>query len=171
MLVFCRLADRLARFGAWLAVAIMLLLVGHILVEIVLRAFFQSSTFVLDEMGAYAVAAMTFLALGQALNQNALIKVSLLTDRLSAFAQKLVETFALLSTFSVSLFLGFYLWKSLARNWKRGAVSETVAEVPLWIPQSVVMLGLAIFCIQLLAVLIRLWNKKCADAVSNEQEV
>ena len=158
MQFFCRIADGLARLGAWLAVTIMLALVLHILLEIVLRTFFGSSTYILDEVGGYAVATMTFLALGQALGRGILIRVNLLTDRLNAFGQKLMETFALGATFGISLFLGFYLWKSLARNWKREAVSESIAEIPLWIPQSIVMLGLAIFCIQLLAVILRNWN-------------
>ena len=37
----------------------------------------------------------------------------------------------------------------------RGAVSETVAEVPLWIPEGVMLVGLAVFWLHLVIYLLR----------------
>ena len=61
--------------------ALLVLMVLHILLEIVLRSFFASSTFVLDEFVGYGVAAMTFLSLGYALETDSLIRVQLLLGR------------------------------------------------------------------------------------------
>jgi TRAP-type mannitol/chloroaromatic compound transport system permease small subunit len=49
----------------------------------------------------------------------------------------------------------YFFWFSIQRNWERGATSETVAAVPLWIPESFALLGLTILSIQLLAYLLR----------------
>ena len=50
----------------------------------------------------------------------------------------------------------WFFWVIAQRSWARNQVSETMAEVPLWIPYGVVLLGLALFCVQLLAYLLRL---------------
>ncbi|KKM83627.1 hypothetical protein LCGC14_1307430, partial [marine sediment metagenome] len=40
-------------------------------------------------------------------------------------------------------------------NWKRGAVSESVAEVPLWIPDAVVFVGACLLVLQLASMVVR----------------
>ena len=37
----------------------------------------------------------------------------------------------------------------------RGRVSESIAEIPLWIPESFVMIGLLLFSFQVLVMLIK----------------
>ena len=71
---FVRSFDRCARIlsvvGAVAAGIILLAMTFHILAEIVLRTLFLGSTFVLEEMIGYGVAAMSFLGLGYALNSG-----------------------------------------------------------------------------------------------------
>ncbi len=156
MIFFQTLARGLSRLAAALSAVILLYIVGHILVEIVLRSFFANSTFVLDEFVGYAIAAMTFLSLGYALEEGALIRVNVLLSRLQGRTRQAAEVLAVASTLVLTVFVGFYVWKGVARNWQRGAVSESIAEVPLWIPESLVFAGLALFGLQLFAYLLRL---------------
>jgi TRAP-type C4-dicarboxylate transport system permease small subunit len=147
----------LARAAAVLSAAILVAMVGHVLVEIVLRSFFDSSTFVLDEFVGYGVAAMTFLTLAYALEDGALIRVRIVLARTGAGrARRGLELFCVAATLAMSVFLTAYVYRSVARNWERGAVSQTIAEVPLWIPEGLVLLGLVLFSVQLLAYLVRL---------------
>jgi len=145
----------ISRGAAVVAAAVLVLMVLHILLEIVLRSFFASSTFVLDEFVGYGVAAMTFLALGYALEEGALIRVQLLLARSPPPARRGLEVLGAGLTLALSLFLIAYFWKSVSRNWSRGAVSQSVAEVPLWLPEGLVLLGLVLFALQLLAYLLR----------------
>ena len=71
----------ISKGAAVVSAALLVLMVLHILLEIVLRSFFASSTFVLDEFVGYGVAAMTFLSLGYALETDSLIRVQLLLGR------------------------------------------------------------------------------------------
>ena len=64
--------------------------------------------------------------------------------------QRLLELFAILTTLTVSCGIAWLVLRSITRNIKRGAVSETVAQVPLWIPEAVVLLGLSVFILTLL---------------------
>jgi TRAP-type C4-dicarboxylate transport system permease small subunit len=136
--------------------ALLALMVLHILLEISLRSFFATSTFVLDEFVGYGVAAMTFLTLGYALEKDALIRVQLVLTGSSAPVRRGLEILGASLTLALSLFLIGHFWRSVSRNWSRGAVSQSIAEVPLWLPEGLVLLGLALFALQLFAHLLRL---------------
>lgn len=149
---FDALAGRLSMAGAALAMVIMVLMFCHIIVEISLRTLFDSSTHVLDEFVGYGIAAMTFLAMGRALSQQVLIRVTLLLDTVRFAALRVgMQLACLLLTAGLASYLAVQFWTSAVRNFRRGATSETMAEVPLWIPESLLLLGLGIFVLQLLS--------------------
>lgn len=156
MKLFLLTVERLSWAAGVLSAALLVGMVLHILVEIVLRSFFDSSTFVLDEFVGYGVAAMTFLSLGYALNEGALIRVNLLLSRTSGKPRIGLEIFSVTVTLAMTLFITAYIWRSVARNWNREAVSDTIAEIPLWIPEGLVLAGMILFAVQLAAYLLRL---------------
>jgi len=151
-----RAVERLSHAAGVLSAILLIGMVLHILLEIVLRSFFSSSTFVLDEFVGYGVAAMTFLSLGYALNEGALIRVNILLARTTGRPRIGLEIFSAAITLAMTVFITVYFWRSFARNWKREAVSESIAEVPLWIPEGLVLAGVTLFAIQLAAYLLRL---------------
>ena len=154
---FLSLVDLLTRAGAIMAAVIVAAMVGHILLEIVLRAVFDSSTYVLDALVGYGVAASTFLGLGYTLEQGGLIRVNILLARIRSRAMRqLTEVTCVAACFGVFAMVWLNFWNSISRNWTRGAVSETVAQVPLWIPEGLLLLGLSIFLLQLVAYAIRI---------------
>jgi TRAP-type C4-dicarboxylate transport system permease small subunit len=154
----------LSRGAAVVSAALLALMVLHILLEITLRSFFATSTFVLDEFVGYGVAAMTFLALGYALEEGSLIRVQLVLTRSPAPVRRGLEILGASLTLALSLFLIAYFWKSVSRNWSRGAVSQSIAEVPLWIPEGLVLFGILLFALQLFAHLLRLvWPTPVED--------
>lgn len=145
----------ISRVAAVFAALALVGMVGHILYEIVLRYFFSTSTFVLDEFVGYGVAASTFLALGYALEHGNLIRVNLLLRRTSGIGRRLLEaTCAALTLWVISLFIWFF-WIRVARHWTRGTTSSSIAEVPMWIPEGLVLVGLSVFWLQLLAFFLR----------------
>lgn len=143
---FTSMASWLAAQFAALAVLAMAL---HILLEILLRAVFRTSTFVMDEFVGYEVAAMTFLGLGSALDHKVLLRLNLLLVRLHGKARAAIEIVNATVTLVLFGFLIFYLIKLAMRNHARGTTSISVLEVPVWLPQAVIILGLVVFCLQL----------------------
>ncbi len=83
-----RSASVMSAIAALLAGVLLVAMVGHTVLEMVLRAFFYTSTFVLDEFVGYEVAALTMLGLGHALNTGSLIRVNLLTRLLPPRGQR-----------------------------------------------------------------------------------
>ena len=142
-----------AQVIAYLAAVGLVLMIGHILLEIALRNFFDRSTHVLDEFVGYATAAVTFNTLGYAFERGVLIRVNFV---LNAYADniritKLLENAATVLTLMVVGLAGYHFFGSVVRSYRRGAVSETVAEVPMWIPETLMLFGLLVFWALLLA--------------------
>lgn len=146
----------LSRLAGGLAGLLLVAMVLHILLEIVLRAFFSTSTFVLDEFVGYGVAAITFLSLGYTLEHGELIRVNLLLSRSRGWARRALEVLAASFTLALLTFLGWFFWFRVMRHVTRGTVSSSIAQVPMWIPEGLVLLGLGLFWLQMLAYLIRM---------------
>ena len=156
MSAFHRLVSRLSYLGAVMAVLLMFAMTAHIMLEITLRATVGMSTQVLDEFVGYGVAAMTFLSLAYALESGVMIRVGLLLAAIGdGITRRLLELFCITITLGLTGFLAWYFWHSVSRNWSRGATSSTAAEVPLWIPEGAVLLGLALLGLQLISYLLR----------------
>lgn len=146
-----RFSQRLSGLGAILAALVIASMFALILYEIVLRSLFSSSTYILDEMVGYGVAASTFLGLGYALDRGSLIRVNLIIAIIKDNKlRRLLEMACVLLVSVINILVLHGFWKSITRNIQRGSVSETVAEIPLWIPESVLFVGLGIFTIQII---------------------
>lgn len=151
-----RLAAALSALAALIAGAMLVLMVAHTILEMVLRAFFNRSTFVLDEFVGYQVAALAALGLGHALHTGGLIRVNLLTRLLSPQVQRRVELALVIATFALCLYWCRYQFLAIETAYLRGTRSNTLAATPLWIPMSIFLTGLCVFMAQLLAYALRL---------------
>lgn len=145
-----KLSARLSTLGAWLSAGLLVYMVLHILVEIIARTMFDSSTYSLDEFVGYAIASMTFLSLGHTFSQGKLIRVNILTNAISGLVSLIVELVCIAFTFAIILFFARYVWRSLYRNWERGTISPTLTETPIWMVETVFFCGLCIFLLQML---------------------
>ena len=77
MQAFQKTVFFVSRTGAILAGAIIIYMVCHILLEIFVRSVYSTSTFALDELIGYSVAACAYLGLGYTLEKGGLIRVNL----------------------------------------------------------------------------------------------
>jgi TRAP-type C4-dicarboxylate transport system permease small subunit len=150
-----KLSEKLGNLASKLAGIILIYMVLHIIYEIILRAFFSSSTYVLDEFVAYGTAGLTFLYMAKSMRKKALIRVGIVLNRLSGLPRLIMEAIGLSITLFLSWYIIYFFWtKIFWRNIIRGRVSESIAEIPLWIPESLVITGLIIFSFQVLVMLI-----------------
>ena len=102
-----------------------------------------------DDLASWCMAAMAFLALAHTFKSGEMIRVGLLTDRLTGRSKWLAEMFALVMG---ALFIGFFAWHAVLlayTSWKINDMSTGVLIVPLWIPQLGFTTGLAILWIAL----------------------
>lgn len=144
-----RVSQLLNRVGAVIAVLLIVYMLGHILLEIALRLF-GHSTFILDEYIGYAVATMSFLGLPYVLEKGGLIRVSLLLERLPDTRRWPLELFSSLVTAGCFVWLSTFWFQNVLRSYSRGTVSETMAETPIWLPESAILVGMWLISITLL---------------------
>jgi TRAP-type C4-dicarboxylate transport system, small permease component len=125
----------LNRIAAVIAATFLVLMTLLILTEITLRLF-SLSTYMADVLVGYGVAAITFLAAPWALQEGAMIRVTVLTERMNVRLRWVSEAFVLFSVGFIILFLMAYQWKSVAKLFARGSTSQHFIPIPLWIPES-----------------------------------
>ncbi|WP_051241516.1 TRAP transporter small permease subunit [Stappia stellulata] len=141
----------LSRLAAVVAAGAMIYMVGHIAYEIILRSFFATSTFVLDEFVGYGIGVCVIWSLGYVLEHGDLIRVGIVLEHLPARGRALFTAAAALITAAMSAGLAWMFWIRVARAWSRGTVSSSVAAVPTWIPEGAIMVGLCVFSLAALA--------------------
>ncbi|WP_273249217.1 TRAP transporter small permease [Sediminimonas qiaohouensis] len=155
MKLILRVVDLLSFIALICAGLTLVYAVSHILLETVLRSLFDTSTHVLDEFIGFAVLSITFLSLSWTLRDGSMIQVNLLTDRLPTSAKLWLNVVVASIATGLGAYFCMFLWRNLAKNWKRGAVSESVAEVPLWIPDTIVFVGACLLVLQLATMIVR----------------
>lgn len=103
-----------------------------------------------DDIASWCMAAMSFLALAHTFKSGEIIRVGLLTDRLTGRTKWAFEMFALIMA---SGFIGFFAWHAVDlvyTSWVFKETSTGVLVIPIWIPQLGYVGGLVILLIALL---------------------
>ncbi|HEY7742962.1 MAG TPA: TRAP transporter small permease [Burkholderiales bacterium] len=100
-----------------------------------------------DDIVAWLTAACAFLALGHTFRKGELVRVGLWLDLLGARARWWTEVFALSVTLA---FVGYMAWavaRFVHESWQFNEVAQGLVKIPIWIPQTSFVIGVAIFFI------------------------
>ena len=100
-----------------------------------------------DDIAAWCMAAMAFLSLAHTFKSGEMIRVGLLTERLTGKTKWIFELFALAMGVA---FIGYFAWHAVAMtytSWLINDMSTGVLVVPLWLPQIGFTAGLVILWI------------------------
>lgn len=103
-----------------------------------------------DDITAWCMASMAFLGLAHTFKSGEMIRVGLLTDKLTGRTKQVFEIFALTMA---AVILGFFSWHVVSMtytSWLINDMSTGVLVIPLWIPQSGFTAGLVILFIAVL---------------------
>lgn len=145
-----RLVGRLAHACGVLAAVAIVAILAIVCAETVLRQF-KSSLLVTDEIAGYLNAAAIFLGLAWTLREGGFIRVEILYDRATGGLRQAIRWLIVLTAFA---FTGVLLWvcaRHVIYAYNRDTRAVSILDTPEWIPQSVMVLGLAVLLLQLLA--------------------
>jgi TRAP-type C4-dicarboxylate transport system permease small subunit len=129
------------RLGMALAGLATIVMVFIVLSEVVGRFFFAAPTPWAHEYTGYLVAAVTFLGAAYALRSDALIRVTVFTERLSARPQLIVGRIVAAVSLVAILVIAYYATEYYLDTLLAGRRSGTPQRVPLAIPRFVMFLG------------------------------
>lgn len=144
-------ANALSTVGAVLAGIVFVGMSLLVVVDVVLRNTIGRSTLIASEYSGYALAAMTYLSLAFTFREGAHIRITFVHDRLPPAIRRPAEVL-LVAFAAVVTFVGVLSVREMvATSFERGTIAYTVARTPLWIPQGIVLIGLALLLVQLIA--------------------
>jgi len=131
------------------------------------------------EFSGFFLAGASFLALAYTLRHGAHIRVNLFIRKAQGNARRFIELFGLATGAAVS---GFFAWNTalmVLDSFQFHEVSFGIIPVPLWIPQSFMLLGLIILTIAFLDDLVQvlrgrdpsyMHHEKAQDSLAEEIE-
>lgn len=153
--------------GACVSAAALAFLFLFIILEISMRLFFHSSTFMVDVVVGYAVQIIIFGTLGYGLASDAHIRSTFLLGSLGRLGNRIADILAAFAGLLTSTFILYFVGMDGWRRFKRGGVTDTFVPMPEWIPQCIVFFGMAILWIALVDRLARLFETKRSQGGSN----
>jgi TRAP-type C4-dicarboxylate transport system permease small subunit len=145
-----RLVGRLCRACGVLAAVAVVAILAIVCIETVLRQF-DASLQVTDEIAGYLNAAAIFLGLAWTLREGGFIRVELVYDRV---AGNLKQALRWMIVLTATIFSALTLWicmRQVIYAFDRDTRAVSIIDTPEWIPQSVMVLGLAVLLLQLVA--------------------
>lgn len=150
-----RACDNLSNVMTSISAVILGLMTLLILVEIFIWNVFNKTTLIADEYSAYGLAAIIFLGAGYCLKEKGHIRITLLLGVLPGFPARVITFIATLITTFFMGYLWWYLYKMVKVAVRYESTSGTLTNTPLWVPQTIMLIGAASFFIQLAATCIK----------------
>ncbi|GHE21624.1 TRAP transporter small permease subunit [Halomonas urumqiensis] len=139
------LTHRLSRGAALAAGYAALGLTLLITFEVIARKLFSFSLQGVDEIGGYVLAIGVSFSFAYALLHRAHTRVDVLMMRLPASLQAPLNGLAMLLLSGFSLFMLWRAIETLHETLEFGSLASTPLQTPLWIPQGLWVIGLAVF--------------------------
>lgn len=119
-------------------------------------------------LSGYGLAFATFLSLGLGLRKAVHIRVTLLESRLPSSVRRLTLTMISLIGVVIGVLFTYSLASLAYQSYSWGDRGTGLLKVPLWIPQSVLCIGMAVFLIAALDTLIEVIHRGHSDALNTE---
>ncbi|MCU0910444.1 MAG: TRAP transporter small permease [Rhodobacteraceae bacterium] len=159
--------DRLYRLGGRIAGLLIILICVLISAQIILNTAGRVAPGLLPStipsyanFAGYMLASATFLALADTLRSGGHIRVSLLTNQFSQRGQVAAEALVLAIGLAFTAFATWWLGHLVMESRQFGDVSSGIVRIPLWIPQLVMTVGMALLTVAILHTLVDLARRR-----------
>lgn len=107
-----------------------------------------------DEFAAWCMAAMAFLGLAHTFKSGDMIRVGLVTERLTGRTKQVFEIAALVIALAFTAFFTWHATNFTYYSWLTNDMAQGVVPMPMWIPQLGYCGGLALLSVAILDELI-----------------
>lgn len=146
------LIDRCCEVLCGLALITMIVLIGA---EAIARNLLGFSLQITDEVGGYLLVAVSFLSLSVAQSRGAFHHVELVQSRLTARGRLLSGLVFDLLSLAACAIITWQLIDMEMNSWQSGDAAATPLGTPLWLPQIVMPIGTALFCVAIVRSILR----------------
>jgi TRAP-type C4-dicarboxylate transport system permease small subunit len=139
--------SKIALFGRFVAAAALVLLTVIVAGEVVLRSLIGVSYEGMEELSGYLLVAITYLAAADSFASDGFMRVAFLYDKLKPKGRKLLDRILSLVGAVLCGGLTVYFVDVVRSSIRNGVVSPTFDMIPVWVPQSVMVLGMTLLSI------------------------
>jgi len=147
-------------FGAFGAAACLVLICSLITLQVLGRLLDKLSAWLgfdnvglvvpgLSEISGFLLVGASFLGLAYTFIHNGHIRVTLLISHLSPKVRVFVELWCLSLALTLCAYLSVYTFRLVEDSWSFNEMSYGLLRIPLWIPQTVMLTGVALFSLAL----------------------
>jgi TRAP-type C4-dicarboxylate transport system permease small subunit len=123
-----------------------------------------------DDIVSWLCAASAFFALGHTFRHGELVRVGILLEKLPPRGRRAMEV---LSLSIATAFVAYMLWsvtRFVYESWKFNEVAQGLITLPIWIPQTSLVLGVLVFFVAVVdELVVVLRNEKPAYQVAEEE--
>ena len=149
----------ISKFAAAIGAGVVLLMMLVVAYSVINRYILNTPITWTDELSGYLVVALVMLGAADALRRGDHISVDLITARLSNLGQRRVKIWSYITVLIFSSALLISSKQTIEYSIDFGILSEGYLEVPMWIPQSFLILGGLLVFLVTLAKLIRVLKR------------
>lgn len=96
-----------------------------------------------DDITAWACAASAFCPLAYTFRHGEMVRVGLYLDQLGPLARWRAEVFSLVVAAAFAGYLAYWLGNLVFESWRFNDMAQGLLKIPLWIPQSSLVVGAA----------------------------
>ncbi len=133
--------DFLERMSLWLSAICMVGMTLLMLTEIVLRGVFDSTTDNSDELVGYLLVGVSFFSLALCQSRGAFHRVEMVQMRLGPHGKAVSGLIFDTLSFAYVALTDWYFVQFVMSSYSREAVASTPLATPLWIPETVMIVG------------------------------
>ena len=155
-----RWITSITRLAAALGVGVVLLMMLVVAYSVVNRYILGTPITWTDELSGYLVVALVMLGAGEALRRGDHISVDLITSRLGAKGRRIAALWGNLMVLVVAGAILISGKATLEYSINFDILSEGYLEVPMWIPQSFLILGALLLALVALTNVLRLIRRE-----------
>jgi TRAP-type C4-dicarboxylate transport system permease small subunit len=152
---FERVVDRIIKVCVGITMVAIVLMMVMMTAESVLRSFFNYSLMVADEFAGYFLMVAVFMGVGYCMRSHSLLRVTILYDRLPIRLRTGMQVVFDLLSLAFTLIVMHQVVRVVINSYVGGTLSISQAEIPVWIPQTIMPIGTSILILALVAEIAR----------------
>jgi TRAP-type C4-dicarboxylate transport system permease small subunit len=141
--------DIVERASLWLSAGCMIGMTVLMLLEVVLRGAFNSTTEHSDELVGYLLVGISFLSLALCQSRGAFHRVEMVQMRLGPRGKAVSALAFDILSFAYVALTDWYFLQFVLSSYNREALAPTALATPLWIPETAMIVGATLLLITL----------------------
>jgi len=152
---FTRAIEKVSLGAGYAAGLVLLAIIALTMVEVVSRYVLRNPLILSDELGGYALVAVSFLGLAYCAQERGHIRITFIVERLSPKTTGYIRIASLVLGLAFITVAAWVSWSFLADSFARNMRSNSMLMTPLKWPQMAMPIGFTLFALILLGQLVR----------------